>query len=224
MDLFSSQPHPDWLWGPPSLLFCGYRGVISPGVKQPGREADHWSPFTAEFKNAWSYTSTPPSVFMAWYLVKLPLLMVGILAPARFSWQWNALGFATCRSSSGSCYGTLLIMTPDPIWHHTHKIRSYCYHIMAPRFEIETRYQVPPGAGCACPKLCAIRYAHLLKFGTEYQYSLVFHFLFCSSSFYSSALFFMCACLICGDERGKGRFRRVVLKEKNRTSGGAFLN
>jgi hypothetical protein len=38
---------------------------ISPGVKRMGREADHWSPASAEVKNAWSYTSTPPSVFMA---------------------------------------------------------------------------------------------------------------------------------------------------------------
>jgi hypothetical protein len=34
--------------------------LISLGVKRPGREADHSSPSSAEFKNAWSYTSTPP--------------------------------------------------------------------------------------------------------------------------------------------------------------------
>jgi hypothetical protein len=31
-----------------------------PGVKRPGREADHSPPSNAEIKNAWSYTSTPP--------------------------------------------------------------------------------------------------------------------------------------------------------------------
>jgi hypothetical protein len=31
-----------------------------PGVKRPGREADHSSPSSAEVKNAWSYTSTAP--------------------------------------------------------------------------------------------------------------------------------------------------------------------
>jgi hypothetical protein len=44
--------------------------VISLGVKRPGREADHSPPSSAEIKNAWSYTSTPQYVFMAWYLVK----------------------------------------------------------------------------------------------------------------------------------------------------------
>jgi len=37
---FSSPPHPDRLWRPPSLLSNG-----------------HWS--SVEVKNAWSYTSTP---------------------------------------------------------------------------------------------------------------------------------------------------------------------
>jgi hypothetical protein len=35
-------------------------GALSLGVKRPGREADHSPPSTAEFKNAWSYTSTLP--------------------------------------------------------------------------------------------------------------------------------------------------------------------
>jgi hypothetical protein len=35
-------------------------GALSLGVKSPGREADHLHPSSAEVKNAWSYTSTPP--------------------------------------------------------------------------------------------------------------------------------------------------------------------
>jgi hypothetical protein len=35
-------------------------GRSFPGVKRPGREADHSLPSSAEVKNAWSYTSTPP--------------------------------------------------------------------------------------------------------------------------------------------------------------------
>jgi hypothetical protein len=39
------------------------------GVKRPGREGDH-SPLTsAEVKNTWIYTSTPPLVFMAYSLI-----------------------------------------------------------------------------------------------------------------------------------------------------------
>jgi len=37
-----------------------------PGVKRPGREADHSPPPSAEVKNAWSYTSTP-----LWYGAQL---------------------------------------------------------------------------------------------------------------------------------------------------------
>jgi hypothetical protein len=44
--------------------------VLSLGVKRPGREAYHSPPSRAEFKNPWSYTSTPQYVFMAWCLVK----------------------------------------------------------------------------------------------------------------------------------------------------------
>jgi hypothetical protein len=40
-------------------------GVLSFGVKRPGREADHSPPSTAEEKNTWTYTSTPQYVFMA---------------------------------------------------------------------------------------------------------------------------------------------------------------
>jgi hypothetical protein len=40
------------------------------GVKQPGCEADHPSLSSDDVKNAWSYTSTPPFIFMMWCLVK----------------------------------------------------------------------------------------------------------------------------------------------------------
>jgi hypothetical protein len=36
-------------------------GALSPGVKRPGREADHSPPSSTEVKNAWGYTSTPPT-------------------------------------------------------------------------------------------------------------------------------------------------------------------
>jgi hypothetical protein len=45
-------------------------GDLSLGVKQPEREADHSSPYSAEVKNAWSYTYTPQYAFMVWCLVK----------------------------------------------------------------------------------------------------------------------------------------------------------
>jgi hypothetical protein len=58
--IFCVPRHPDWFWGPPSLLSSGY-----PGVKRPGREADHSSPTSTDVKNTWMYASTPRYVFMA---------------------------------------------------------------------------------------------------------------------------------------------------------------
>jgi hypothetical protein len=40
---------PDRLWSPPNLLSKGYRELL-PGVKRPGREADHSPPASAEVK------------------------------------------------------------------------------------------------------------------------------------------------------------------------------
>jgi hypothetical protein len=45
-------------------------GALSLGVKRPRREGDHSPPYSAEIKNAWSYTSTPQYIFVAWCLVK----------------------------------------------------------------------------------------------------------------------------------------------------------
>jgi len=43
-------------------------GILSLGVKWPGCEADHLPSSGAKVKNARSYTSTTPHVFMAWCL------------------------------------------------------------------------------------------------------------------------------------------------------------
>jgi hypothetical protein len=40
---------PDRPWGPPSLLYKGYR-VSFPGIKRPGRGVDHPPPYSAEVK------------------------------------------------------------------------------------------------------------------------------------------------------------------------------
>jgi hypothetical protein len=53
--LFSTASRP--ALSPRSLLPNGYRR-LSPGVKRPGREADHSLP-SVEVKNAWRYSSTP---------------------------------------------------------------------------------------------------------------------------------------------------------------------
>jgi hypothetical protein len=40
-------------------------GVLSPGVKRQGHEADHSPAASAQVKKMWLYTSTPPYTFMA---------------------------------------------------------------------------------------------------------------------------------------------------------------
>jgi hypothetical protein len=62
--IITSPCPPDRLWGPPNLLYNEYRELF-PGIKRPGREADHSPPTSAEVKKMWIYTSTPPYAFMA---------------------------------------------------------------------------------------------------------------------------------------------------------------
>jgi hypothetical protein len=52
--LGSTQPHIKWV-----------SVALSPGVKQPGREADRSSPTSTEVKKMWIYTSTLPYGFIA---------------------------------------------------------------------------------------------------------------------------------------------------------------
>jgi hypothetical protein len=54
-------------------------GALSQGVKWLGNEADHSPPSSAKVKNAWSYTSTPPYIFMAWCLVKYRIHLHGVV-------------------------------------------------------------------------------------------------------------------------------------------------
>jgi hypothetical protein len=49
------------------------------GVKRPGREADHSPTSSAEVKNSWSYTSTPPIHLHGMVLIKKQKKYVGLL-------------------------------------------------------------------------------------------------------------------------------------------------
>jgi len=53
------QNWPDWHWCPPSIIFKWVPEFFA-GVQQQRHEVDHSSPSTAEVKNKWSYTATPP--------------------------------------------------------------------------------------------------------------------------------------------------------------------
>jgi hypothetical protein len=56
---FPSFPkHPDWLWGPPNLLFSGYCEVIFMGIKWLEHEADHSPPSISKVKKEQKQTSS----------------------------------------------------------------------------------------------------------------------------------------------------------------------
>ena len=66
-----SRTRPHLPWGPPSLLYSGYRVSLS-GLKRPGRGVDHPPPSSAEFKERVElYLYSPLSVFVAYYRVNL---------------------------------------------------------------------------------------------------------------------------------------------------------
>jgi hypothetical protein len=88
-------------------------GALSPGIKQQGHEADHSPPSSAEVKNEWSYTPTPPYVFMVGTSVpftftnesvrhfsavlfsQCPLEYPGLC----FTYQWGSNQGSICRES-----------------------------------------------------------------------------------------------------------------------------
>jgi hypothetical protein len=66
-------------------------------VKRPGREFDHSTPSSAEIKKEWSYTSTPPYVFMACTGTNLPLRSLLFWNTQRWLVvSWRRFG-TTCR-------------------------------------------------------------------------------------------------------------------------------
>jgi hypothetical protein len=57
----------DWLRGPPSLLYNGYR-VCFPVVRRQECSFNHPTPFSADFKKeCWSCTCTPVCIFLSYY-------------------------------------------------------------------------------------------------------------------------------------------------------------
>jgi hypothetical protein len=91
----------------PILFVCsGHLEVLPPGLKRPGREADHLAPSTAEVKYECSYTFTPPD-----------LLSTRLNLPCLYSWfpvcmlfpSWTGMQCLYCshRANSVSAGGIL---------------------------------------------------------------------------------------------------------------------
>jgi len=75
---FSSPLFPDRLWGSTQPFIQWVPGNPPPGAKRPVYEADHSPQSSAEDKNVWSYTSTPPHIFIARCLVKYEMHLHGV--------------------------------------------------------------------------------------------------------------------------------------------------
>jgi len=83
---FATASRPDL--GPIKLPVQWVSQALSPGIKRPRRGADHSPSSSVEIKNAWSSTSTPPRVFMAWYLIQYRIRLHGVvlrLAQGKFT-------------------------------------------------------------------------------------------------------------------------------------------
>jgi hypothetical protein len=79
--LFTTASRP--ALGPTQPPIQWVSGILSLGVKRPGREADHSPPSSAEVKNAWSYVSTLPirlrGVVLSYSTGTLPFTIIVIV-------------------------------------------------------------------------------------------------------------------------------------------------
>jgi hypothetical protein len=71
------------------LLFIGHRGVLPPGVKRLGREADHSPLCSAEAKNAWSHTSTPTICLYGIHKDTLPFIFLCSVRLRKWKFRFN---------------------------------------------------------------------------------------------------------------------------------------
>jgi hypothetical protein len=70
---------PDRLWGPPSLLYKGYRGPFLGAKARPGRDVDHSPHLVPRSRMSRSYTSSPPSTCVSCNGTALALAEFGFM-------------------------------------------------------------------------------------------------------------------------------------------------
>jgi hypothetical protein len=76
-------------------------------LKRSGREADHSPPSGAQYKNAWSDSSTPPYVFMAWTILFLLYLMTTVSSSHCSVGWWLRVNDEFIEKGATSCVAFL---------------------------------------------------------------------------------------------------------------------
>jgi hypothetical protein len=105
--------HPDQLWGPPALLYSGYR--VYPEVKRPERGIDHPLPFSAEVKERLELCLTPLLGFRGLLWGELYLYYIFCVCRHRYSaWNAHALCYIICGLSDSAVFFHIISL-PAPV-------------------------------------------------------------------------------------------------------------
>jgi hypothetical protein len=77
---FPCVEHVGWLWGPLSLVFHGYWGLLSLGGRAArGMRLNHWPLYNAKIKTEWSYTPAPQYMLSQYVWRTLTLFLTFLL-------------------------------------------------------------------------------------------------------------------------------------------------
>jgi hypothetical protein len=134
---FSLPRRPDRLWGPSGLLPEGVWGVKL--------ESDHSLPISAEVKNTWIYTSTPP-IYL--HSIVLNELSTGTILPYL---DWFQSTFLIKKIKVGLCdhHAVCLCTHPINFWMLEPVFMKLGMYILAPE-SISTAYLINPSHQSLC--------------------------------------------------------------------------
>jgi hypothetical protein len=99
-------------------------GVFPERDKIRGREGDHSLPPSAEVKNEWSLTCTPPYIFTTWTWANLPVGFIFTVLLTQLAVVFSVL-LVSCFAQY---HHELPHYAPIPLQHHHHQLEVEEYH------------------------------------------------------------------------------------------------